>query len=76
MKAAHQQILTQPQAQAIYSAMCALGDVHMRACRMEFGKAIVDSYRNGTIRVIGTVAVEDELHADQAAFAAAYGLNQ
>ena len=67
-------ILTPSQAEAIHSAMCVLSAVHMRACKLEFGKAIVDLDRNGTIRVIGTAVVDDEHYTDQLEFAAAYGL--
>lgn len=67
-------ILTQAQAEAVYSAMCALEAVHMRACKLEFGKAIVDAYRDGTIRVVGVGVVDDEYYVDQDAFAAAYGI--
>lgn len=69
-------ILTQAQAEAIHSTMSALGAVHMRAYKLEFAKAIVDSDRNGTIRVIGTAVVDDERYVDQDAFAAAYGLTK
>ena len=70
------QILTQAQAEAVYSTMCVLNSVHMRACDLRFGKAIVSSDFNGTVRVIGTAVVEDERYVDQAAFAAAYGLTK
>lgn len=68
-------ILTQEQAQSAYIAMRALNNVHMRACRLEFARSIVDAYRDGTIRVVAPGVVEDEFHNDQDAFAAAYGLN-
>lgn len=69
-------ILTQAQAEAVHNAMCVLNTEHMRACDLRFGKAIVSSDINGTIRVIGTAVVDDERYADQAAFAAAYGLTK
>lgn len=67
-------ILTTAQAQAVYSAMCALNSVHMRACDLRFGSAIVTSDFNGVVRVLGKVEQDDERYADQAAFAAAYDL--
>lgn len=67
-------MLNQAQAEAVHSAMNVLNTEHMRACKLEFGKAIVDLDRNGTIRVIGTAVVDDERYVDQQAFAAAYGL--
>lgn len=67
-------ILTPAQAEVVNSAMCLLNTEHMRACKLEFAKAIVDLDRNGTVRVIGTAVVDDERYVDQDAFAAAYGL--
>ncbi|WP_152554799.1 hypothetical protein [Bordetella bronchiseptica] len=67
-------ILTTAQAEAVYSAMCALNNVHMRACDLRLGNAIVTSDFNGTVRVIGTAIVDDERYADQGAFRDAYGL--
>ena len=75
-------ILTQAQAEAVYSAMCALNNVcakmkaEMRSSDkkqyvevQQTGERVyVSQYTGG--RVSGT-----ELHADQTAFAAAYGLN-
>lgn len=73
---ASDRILTPAQAQAVYSAMCALNSVHMRACDMRFGSAIVTSDFNGVVRVVGKVEQDDERHTDLDAFAAAYGLRQ
>lgn len=67
-------ILNKSQAAAINSAMSALNNVHMRACSLQFGKAIVSMDFNGTVRVVGTAVVDDERYVDQAAFAVAYGL--
>lgn len=67
-------ILTKAQAEAVYSAMCALNNVDFRACNLSFGNAIVKQAFNGTISVIGTAAVDDEQHDNQSAFATAYGL--
>lgn len=69
-------ILTKAQAEAVYSAMCALlNNVEFRACDLSFGKAIVKRASNGTISVIGTVG-DDECYDSQFAFATAYGLHQ
>ena len=69
-------ILTKAQAEAVYSAMCALNNVDFRACDLSFGNAIIKQAFNGTISVIGTTAVDDEHYASQSAFATAYGLHQ
>lgn len=68
-------LLSKAQAEAVYSAMCALNNVCFRTCDIRFGNAIVTSDINGTIRVIGTALVDDEGFADQAAFVDAYGLS-
>ena len=68
-------ILNQAQAEAVYSAICALNNVHLRGCDLRFGNAIVQLDFNGTVRVIGTAVVDDERYADDSAFATAYGLN-
>lgn len=75
-KPAMSQILTQAQAEAVRSAMGVLDTVHMRACDLRFGNAIVSSDFNGTVRVIGTGVVDDERYVDKAAFADAYGLTK
>jgi len=67
--------LNPAQAEAVYSAMCGLNNVHMRACDLRFGNAIVQVDFNGTVRVIGTAVVDDERYADQSAFATAYNLS-
>lgn len=69
-------MLTPAQATVVNNALSMLNTEHMRACKLEFSKAIVDLDRNGTIRVIGTAVVDDERYVDQDAFAAAYGLTQ
>lgn len=68
-------ILSKAQAEAVYSAMCALNNVSFRACDMSFDKAIVKQAFNGAISVIGVIG-GDEDYNDQAAFATAYGLQQ
>lgn len=67
-------MLNQAQAEVVHSAMTILNAGHLRACRLEFGKAILDLDRNGTIRIIGTAVVDDERYVDHDAFAEAYGL--
>ena len=77
-------ILSQSQAEAVYSAMCALNNVGGRIEHMQFptdagesvsvverldGKVDVWLSRNGQ-------AHESESHANQAAFADAYGIYQ
>ena len=71
-------ILTKSQAEAVYSAMCALNNVSMF-----IGAEIRELGRLVTVRedAMGRIHVEDlpalrELHADQSAFATAYGLQQ
>lgn len=68
-------ILNKAQAEAVYSAMCGLNNVHIRACDLRFGNAIVQMDFNGTVRVMGTAVVDDERYADQYDFAVAYNLN-
>lgn len=68
-------ILNKAQAEAVYSAMCELSNVYVRACDLRFGNAIIQMDFNGTVRVIGTAVVDDERYEDQAAFAVAYNLN-
>lgn len=69
-------ILTQAQAEAVYSAMCALNNVGLLSCDMRLDKAIVTSDFNGAVRVVGSVLEDDELYPTQSAFATAYGLQQ
>lgn len=71
-------ILTQAQAEAVYSAMCALNNVNMF-----IGAEIRELGRLVSVRedAMGRIHVEDrlsssELYADQSAFATAYGLQQ
>ena len=68
-------ILNPTQAAAVYSAMCVLNNVHIRACDLRFGNAIIQLDFNGTVRVMGTAVVDDERYDDQAAFATAYNLS-
>lgn len=76
-------ILTQAQAEAVYSAMCALNNVGARVqvfgldadgleVRERANGCVVIGYLVGNARR-GTVL---ESHADQSAFATAYGLNE
>ena len=67
-------ILNRAQAEAVYSAMCALNNVSFRACDLSFDKAIVKQAFSGAINVIGVVG-DDECYDSQSAFATAYGLN-
>ena len=67
-------ILNRAQAEAVYSAMCAMNNVGLRACDLSFSNAIVKQASNGEVSVIGPAAVDDEIYANQAEFAAAYGL--
>ncbi len=69
-------MLTPAQAVVVNNAMSVLNTGHIRACKLEFAKAIVDLDRNGIIRIIGTAVVDDERYDDQDAFAAAYGLTK
>ena len=68
-------ILNKTQAEAVYSAMCALNNVSFRACDLSFDKAIVKQAFNGAISVIGVIG-DDEHYDSQVAFATAYGLQQ
>jgi len=68
-------ILNKSQAEAVYSAMCALNNVDFRACDLSFSNAIVKQASNEAISVIGPAAVDDEIYQNQAEFAAAYGLD-
>lgn len=76
-------ILNQAQAEAVYSAMCALNNVGARldaflenafhAREMADGRVVVHIVPNVTFP--GSHAAEPEIYADQTAFAAAYGLD-
>lgn len=70
-------VLNKPQAEAIYSAMCALNNVIGRIGSMSLPEAgiVVNEFANGRV-IINSIYVGDESHANQAAFAAAYGLQQ
>ncbi len=74
-------ILTQVQAESVYSAMCALNNVNARVKAM-FGNVATDGVNvfeedDGCVRVARVNAYdvrEHEEYNDQAAFADAYGL--
>lgn len=69
-------ILTPAQAQAVYSAMCALNNVGGRIDNIFVGgSALVRETHSGRVRVLSALgAGEKETYRDQSAFAAAYGL--
>ena len=75
-------ILTKTQAEAVYSAMCALNNPGGRLDAFLEGCFHVRSMTDGRVivhRVTGFAhppAAEPEIYADQAAFATAYGLQQ
>lgn len=75
-------ILNKSQAEAVYSAMCALNNVGMQVCveeRTAFGKLVVRENEWGRIVVTddrGDGPQRNQVHADQNAFATAYGLQQ
>jgi len=65
-------ILNQPQAEAVYRAMCELNNVSGRIdVRLQNGR--VNESANGVILVTG-YAKPSEDYSNQSAFAAAYGL--
>lgn len=66
-------ILNKSQAEAVYSAMCALNNVGGYCNELMVGKhdAIVVSYEDGRVVVFGDAI---ERYSDQSAFASAYGL--
>lgn len=74
-------ILNQSQAEAVYSAMCALNNVFGRI-KAQFGDVSDDGVNvfevDGSVNVVRVRhydVLEAEYYASQAAFAAAYGLN-
>lgn len=68
-------ILTQAQAEAVYSAMCALNNVGARiAASIDGGENEVCEMHDGTVVIHANFGLTKEQHANQAAFAAAYGL--
>lgn len=80
-------ILTQAQAEAVYSAICALNNVGLRGVA-EWEQVFDTGYypkrkeqfevreqRDGSI-LVRILGVDGEAYADQSAFAAAYGLQQ
>lgn len=73
-------ILTTAQAQAVYSAMCALNASGLIVGKLmadnDAGQRIeIEPFEADGVRVWNSVIGRAERHADQAAFAAAYGLN-
>lgn len=66
-------ILNQAQAEAVYSAMCALNNVGGKANNLHVGRAVVSADVGSAIHVYSPEA--DERYPNQSAFAAAYGLN-
>jgi len=64
-------ILTMEQAEAVYSAMCALNNVGMRLDAQRDEVLVYETVR-GLVRVVDGDAVER--YANQADFATAYGL--
>jgi hypothetical protein len=79
-------LLTPAQAEAVYSAMCALNNVGAKLKAAfgswpPLGKDGTNVFENesGVVRVVRCVGyelAEDEEYADQATFAAAYGLDK
>jgi hypothetical protein len=72
-------ILNQAQAEAVYSAMCALNNVGATASSIDAENFDV-TVRNGVISIRSSsddfkIPVMREAFTSQAAFAAAYGLN-
>ncbi|CCH09499.1 hypothetical protein [Achromobacter xylosoxidans] len=72
-------ILTTAQAQAVYSAMCALdalGPDHGAEFHLGDWVYVRRVHLDGAIRIEDRADGDDERHDDLAAFAAAYGLRQ
>lgn len=67
-------ILTQAQAEAVYSAMCELNNVGGKVNNLHVGRAVVSADVGSAIHVYNPEA--NERYADQNTFAAAYGLQQ
>lgn len=74
-------VLPAPVAEATYSAMCALNNVGARICRLSLDlgnlAVSVEETPDGELLISwldATSGAQIELHANQAAFAAAYGL--
>lgn len=74
-------ILNQSQAEAVYSAMCALNNVGGRMSCLDLGQQSRDPQIRCTVG--GSIVIERgmpfcdrEAHDNQSAFAAAYGLQQ
>lgn len=66
-------ILNQAQAEAVYSAMCALNNVNAEIDTFVGDIRVLE--RGGVVRVFERGFIV-ERHSNQAAFAAAYGLQQ
>ena len=69
-------ILNKSQAEAVYSAMCAMRRADGNADTMSFSQAIVRADRHGAISICGSRVIDDEHYAALADFAAAYGLQE
>lgn len=73
-------ILNQSQAEAVYSAMCALNNVaaDKGAASFESGRmnGIYVNWQTHVVAIQVGVVGPSEYYADQAAFATAYGLQQ
>lgn len=73
-------LLTKAQAEAVYSAMCALNNVGAATGRVRIDLAVVAWGSTGAsvelVRSHRDSKAERENYADQSAFAAAYGLQQ
>lgn len=68
-------ILNQSQAEAVYSAMCALNNVG-GALSATIEVIRVEETHSGAVQVWTLDTIDNpERHADQSAFATAYGLN-
>lgn len=74
------QILNQAQAEAVYSAMCTLNNVGAETGRVRIDVAVVAWGATGAsvelVRAYRDMNAERENYDSQAAFAAAYGLQQ
>lgn len=69
-------ILSRAQAEAVYSAMCALNNVGARLDKTTLAGGELYASENDAGRVlVNSLEAGDEAHASQYAFATAYGLN-
>lgn len=69
----HRMILNPAQAEAVYSAMCALNNVAGRVRIYLDDGVVVSESKEGRVYVMGELG--SEVFATQASFATAYGLN-